>query len=320
MNATHSVTRAAMRASEKAARSRAPNRHALTMTVSLANKANRFVVVLSYFCIDLHAAARHIAVMLPSLFVSHGAPTLPLEDCPATDFLKSLAGTLPHPRAILAVSAHWDTEIPNVNHVAINETIHDFYGFPEALYRLQYPAPGSFALADRTRELVACAGLQVGVDGSRGLDHGAWVPLLLMYPHADIPVVQLSVQSPLGPAHHIRLGRALTDLRKEDVLVLATGSFTHNLRTMNRSRIDAPEPVWSQEFSAWIHGALVEGRTDDLVAYRRLAPHAAVAHPEDDHFMPLFVAYGAGGDAPKATRLHQSTTYGSLRMDAYAFE
>jgi 4,5-DOPA dioxygenase extradiol len=258
--------------------------------------------------------------MFPSLFVSHGAPTLPLEDCPARDFLKNLAGTLPHPRAILAVSAHWDTQAPSVNRVANNETIHDFYGFPEALYRMRYPAPGSSELADRTRELLASTGLPAGVDESRGLDHGAWVPLLLMYPRADIPVAQLSIQSPLGPAHHVRLGRALTALRNEDVLVLASGSFTHNLRTMSRGRLDAPEPAWSQEFSDWVHRALVEGRTGDLVAYRRLAPHAAVAHPEDDHFMPLFVALGAGGDAPKAARLHRSTTYGSLRMDAYAFE
>ena len=257
--------------------------------------------------------------MLPSLFVSHGAPTLPLEDCPASDFLKHLAGTFPRPRAILAVSAHWDTPIPSINRVEANETIHDFYGFPEALYRMRYPAPGSPELADRTRQLLGASGFSVPVDDSRGLDHGAWVPLLLMYPQADIPVVQLSIQSALGPEHHVNLGRALTALRNEDVLVLGTGSFTHNLRTMSRGRIDAPEPLWSQEFSAWVHRALIEARTDDLVAYRRLAPHAAIAHPEEDHFMPLFVAFGAGGDGAQATRLHKSTTYGSLRMDAYAF-
>ena len=257
--------------------------------------------------------------MLPSLFVSHGAPTLPLEDCPARDFLKSFAGTLPHPRAILAVSAHWDTQTPSVNRVPVNETIHDFYGFPEALYRLHYPAPGSAELAERTRAVVMAAGFSVGIDQQRGLDHGAWVPLMLMYPDANIPVVQLSIQSALGPEHHVSLGRALAPLRNEDVLVLGTGSFTHNLRAMTRGQLDAPEPAWSQEFSGWIHRALVEARTGDLVAYRRLAPHAAFAHPEEDHFMPLFVSFGAGGEAPQATRLHQSTTYGSLRMDAYAF-
>jgi 4,5-DOPA dioxygenase extradiol len=257
--------------------------------------------------------------MLPSLFVSHGAPTLPLEDCPARDFLKSLAVTLPRPRAILAVSAHWDTASPNVNRVAANETIHDFYGFPEALYRMRYPAPGSADLADRTRALVTAAGLPVRVDTSRGLDHGAWVPLMLIYPEADVPVVQLSIQSPLGPEHHVKLGRALASLRSEEFLVLGTGSFTHNLRAMARGQLDAPEPAWSQEFSDWVDRALIEGRTDDLVAYRRLAPHATFAHPEEDHFLPLFVALGAGGDAPKAERLHRSTTYGSLRMDAYAF-
>ena len=257
--------------------------------------------------------------MLPSLFVSHGAPTLPLEDCPARDFLRTLGSTIPHPRAILAISAHWDTPTPVVNRTATNDTIHDFYGFPEALYRMRYPAPGSPQVAERTRALLSAAGFESAQDEHRGLDHGAWVPLMLIYPHADIPVVQLSIQSGLGPLHHVRLGRALRQLRSEDVLVLATGSFTHNLRTMARGRLDAPEPEWSHEFSDWIHSALVERRIDDLVAYRRLAPHAALAHPEEDHFMPLFVALGGGGDLEAPKRLHRSTTYGSLRMDAYAF-
>jgi 4,5-DOPA dioxygenase extradiol len=257
--------------------------------------------------------------MFPSLFVSHGAPTLPLDPCPAREFLKGLGAEFPRPRAILAVSAHWETEAPMVNRVAANETIHDFYGFPPALYQMSYPAPGSPALADRTRELLTAAGFKPGVDDTRGLDHGAWVPLILMYPKADVPVVQLSLQTRLGPAHHAKLGRALAALRVENVLVMGAGSFTHNLRTMDRRGLDAPEPQWSREFSDWVHGALMEGRTADLIDYRKLAPHAAVAHPEEEHFLPLFVALGAGGEGAKAERLHKSTTFGSLRMDAYAF-
>jgi 4,5-DOPA dioxygenase extradiol len=257
--------------------------------------------------------------MLPSLFLSHGAPTLPLDDCPARDFLKTLGETLPRPKAVLVASAHWDNAAPSVNAVAVNETIHDFYGFPKALYEMQYAAPGSRALAQRTGELLAKAGFKSGTDAGRGLDHGAWVPLMLMYPNADIPVVQLSIQTPLGPEHHVRLGEALAPLRAEDVLIIGSGSFTHNLRAMDRGRLNGPEAAWSREFSDWIHAGLNEGRLADLVAYRSLAPHGAQAHPTEDHFMPLFVALGAGGADAKAERLHESATFGSLRMDAYAF-
>jgi 4,5-DOPA dioxygenase extradiol len=142
---------------------------------------------------------------------------------------------------------------------------------------------------------------------------------MLMYPKADIPVVQLSIQSGLGTEHHLKLGRALEPLRREDVLVVGTGSYTHNLRMMDRSRLDGPEPQWSREFADWIHAALMEGRTSDLLAYRGLAPHGAQAHPTEDHFLPLFVGLGAGGEAAKPERLHRSATFGSLRMDAYAF-
>ena len=256
--------------------------------------------------------------MMPSLFISHGAPTLPLDDCPARTFISGLGKTLPKPKAILAVSAHWDTETPAVNRVATNDTIHDFYGFPDALYRMRYPAPGSAQLSGRTISVLQHAGFRTIADDQRGLDHGAWVPLLLMYPDHDIPVVQLSIQSPLGPAHHLQLGQAISGLR-DDFLVLCTGSFTHNLRLLDRTGVNVAEAPWVGKFSDWIHTALAEQRTEDLVNYRRLAPFAVQAHPADDHFMPLFVALGAGGDGATAVRLHSSTTFGTLRMDAYAF-
>lgn len=256
--------------------------------------------------------------MLPSLFVSHGSPTLPLDDCPARAFISGLGETLPRPEAILAISAHWDTGSPAVNRVAMNETIHDFYGFPDALYRMRYPAPGSAELAQRTMSALEQAGFHAMTDNERGLDHGAWVPLLLMYPEHNIPVVQLSIQSRLQAAHHLQLGRAISGLR-DDCLVLCTGSFTHNLRLLDRWGLNAPEAPWARDFSAWIHAALVERRMEDLVNYRRLAPFAVQAHPDEDHFMPLFVALGAGGDGASARRLHSSTTFGTLRMDAYAF-
>ena len=252
--------------------------------------------------------------MLPALFVSHGSPTLPFDDCPAREFLRGLGGQLPKPSAILAVSAHWDTDSPMLNAVARNDTIHDFYGFPKALYELAYNSPGSPALAGRTAELLKQAGLPAQIDHERGLDHGAWVPLMLAYPAADIPVVQLSIQTSRGARHHVDLGRALRPLR-DDVLILTSGGFVHNLGAIAWN--GGPEPDWSRLFSDWMDNALVEHRDDDLAHYRSRAPGAAMAHPTDDHLMPLFVSYGAGD---KAKRLHTSTTFGSLRMDAYRFD
>jgi 4,5-DOPA dioxygenase extradiol len=257
--------------------------------------------------------------MLPALFVSHGAPTLPLTDTPVRAFLGELSDRLPErPRAILAVSAHWETDRPAVNAVPVNDTIHDFYGFPEALYEIAYPAPGSSALAERVWALLAGGGLEVDVDPSRGLDHGAWVPLSLAFPEADIPVVQLSVQTPLGPEHHLRLGRLLAPLRGEGVLILGSGSFTHDLSSFREyaHAIDAPEPAWVTRFADWMDQALADDRLPDLLDYRRLAPEAGRNHPTEEHLLPLFVAMGAGG---AAHRLHASTTHGILRMDVYAF-
>lgn len=252
--------------------------------------------------------------MFPALFVSHGAPTLPFDDVPARDFLRGLGKTLPRPKAILGVSAHWDAEAPTLTTAVKASTIHDFYGFPQPLYNLHYDAPGAPEAAVQIAELLGKAGLAVRTDAQRGLDHGAWVPLMLMYPEADIPVLQLSVSSRLGVAHHIALGEALRPFR-ENGLILASGGFVHNLRALDWN--GGPEPEWSVRFADWLHGALTERRSDDLIAYRSRAPEATRAHPSEDHILPLFVAYGAG---ETARRLHQSATFGSLRMDAYRFD
>lgn len=254
--------------------------------------------------------------MIAPIFVSHGSPTLLFDDVPARDFLRGLGESLPRPKAILVVSAHWETNIPAVNAVAVNETIHDFGGFPQILFDQRYPAPGDPVLAQRIAELIREAGLPAGIDPARGLDHGAWVPLKLMYSANDITVLQLSVQTHLGPAHHLRLGEALRPLTEEGVMILASGSFTHDLRSVNwRGPNEAPD--WVTEFADWVNAALAEGRVDDLVNYRRLAPHAVRNHPTEEHFLPLFVALGAGG--LHAAHLHQSLTFSVLRMDAFAF-
>jgi 4,5-DOPA dioxygenase extradiol len=260
--------------------------------------------------------------MLPSLFVSHGAPTFPLTDAPARGFLEGLAADLvERPRAILMISAHWEAARPSVTTRAVNATIHDFFGFPEALYRLSYPAPGSAWLADRVVELVGQAGESVARDPERGLDHGAWVPLRLIYPQADIPVVQLSLAAGKGPVDHVRLGRMLEPLRSEGVLVIGSGSFTHDLSSFREyyNALHAPAPAWVDAFADWMARALEEGRIDDLIAYRARAPQARRNHPTEEHLLPLFVALGAGGEAGPARHLHLSTTHGILRMDAFAF-
>jgi 4,5-DOPA dioxygenase extradiol len=258
--------------------------------------------------------------MLPSLFLSHGSPMLPLVDAPARDFMAGLGAHIDasygRPKAILVASAHWETEAPQVNSVAVNETIYDFRGFPPALYALRYNPPGDPALAERVSDLLCAAGLPSRMDTRRGLDHGAWNPLYLAYPKADIPVLELSVQSHLGPAHHLQLGQALKSLREEGVLIIGSGSWTHDLRRFRGQAIDAPEAPDVVAFSDWMDAALLEGRTCDLLTYRNRAPYGAEQHPTEEHLLPLYVAMGAGG---RAERLHQSATYGVLRMDAYAF-
>lgn len=258
--------------------------------------------------------------MQPSLFISHGSPMLALRRSRAREFLTGLGAQLSRPKAIVVASGHWETERPEVSGVMVNDTIHDFYGFPPALYAIRYPAPGSPELAERIAGMLREAGLPATVDHERGLDHGAWVPLWLMYPDHDIPVLQLALQNWLGAPHHFELGRAIAALREQDVLVIGSGTFTHNLgrpRAPDQDAEAAPDVV---AFSDWMHTALIEWRIDDLLDYRRKAPFAAVQHPTEDHLLPLFVALGAAGESAKAARLHASTTWGTLRMDAYRFD
>jgi len=235
---------------------------------------------------------------LPSLFLSHGAPTLPLTDTPARTFLQQLGQTLERPKAILVISAHWETAVPTVSAVDSNATIHDFGGFSRALYDLRYPAPGSPALAARVAEQLRAGGFDCNIDKQRGLDHGAWVPLLLMYPQADIPVLQLSVQPRLGPEHHLRVGRALAALRDEGVLIVGSGFFTHNLRAMS---LDGHVSTVMTEFDHWGADALAHGDLDALLDFQHKAPAAQQAHPRTEHFAPLFVTLGAAdGDLAAA--------------------
>lgn len=251
---------------------------------------------------------------MPTVFVSHGAPTLILQESPARTFLASLGRLLPRPKAIVAVSAHWDTDVPAVSLARKPDTIHDFYGFPDALYRLRYAAPGAPELAERVARLTGAAH-----DAHRGLDHGAWVPAMLGWPEADIPIFQLSVQPAQSPAHHIALGRTLSALREEDILVMGSGSATHNLRALVRGgAASEPEP-WAREFDDWLADTVEKGDEAALADYRAQAPNAVDAHPTDEHFLPLHVAYGAAGAGARGRALHRSFTLGNLSMASYAF-
>ncbi|MGH6629334.1 MAG: 4,5-DOPA dioxygenase extradiol, partial [Burkholderiales bacterium] len=250
--------------------------------------------------------------------VGHGNPMNAIERNEFHANWSALGRRLPRPRSILCVSAHWETRNAYVTATVAPETIHDFYGFPKTLFDVRYPAPGDPALARRVQTLVTTE--RVRLDPGRGLDHGAWTSLFLMYPKADIPVTQLSIQSRLGPAHHVRLGEALQPLRDEGVLIFASGGATHNLRELSYQRGNPVPQPWVVEFNEWLADAVLSGRRDDLIGYRERAPHAVRNHPTDEHLIPLFVALGAGDPGRSAQRLHSSISSGVISMDAYRFD
>jgi 4,5-DOPA dioxygenase extradiol len=255
---------------------------------------------------------------LPALFISHGSPTLAIDPGETGPALRALGQSLPRPQAVLVASAHWETEHPAVSGASQPETIHDFGGFPEELFRIQYPARGASVLAKRACGLLAAAGFVCAIDPARGLDHGAWVPLRYLYPEADVPVLQVSIQPHQTPRHHYRMGEALAPLREEGVLVIGSGSITHNLREV-RWRGGGPTPEWVDAFRTWMAETIERGDQDAFLAYRAKAPHAARNHPTDEHLLPLFVAAGAGRSLNGAQRLHDAVTLGVLGMDIYLF-
>jgi 4,5-DOPA dioxygenase extradiol len=264
--------------------------------------------------------------MLPTLFISHGSPMHALEAGRAGAAWAALGRELPRPKAVLIASAHWESEWPMLTTAARPETIHDFGGFPPALYELRYPAPGAPDVAQRAIDLIHSTGMAANGNGCRGLDHGAWVPLLHMYPKADVPVVQVSLQTQLGATHHIRLGEILAPLRDEGVLIIGSGHLTHNLREwiavarrhgMQPAETEA-EP-YVREFGDWVDAALRNDDRDGLARWLQLAPHARRAHPSDEHFLPLPLAFGAAGHAAQVERIDLGVDSGVLAMDAYVF-
>ncbi|MCW2293077.1 4,5-DOPA dioxygenase extradiol [Pseudomonas sp. BIGb0408] len=254
--------------------------------------------------------------MLPSLFISHGSPMLALQPGASGVALSRLAGELPKPRAIVVVSAHWESAELLVMSAAQPQTWHDFGGFPPELYQVQYPAPGNPQLAEDILQRLKTAGLPARADERRPFDHGSWVPLSLMYPQADIPVVQVSLPSHKGAALQVQVGEALAGLREQNVLLLGSGSITHNLGELDWRAAPEEATPWAAEFRDWVVDKLQRDDLQALLDYRQQAPHARRNHPSEEHLLPLFFARGAGGTCQIE---HQGFTLGALGMDIYSF-
>jgi 4,5-DOPA dioxygenase extradiol len=263
---------------------------------------------------------------LPAIFLSHGSPMLALEPGATGPFLQRLGAALdahhPRPKAILAVSAHSLAREPVLLGAATHQAVHDFGGFPDALYQLQYNPPGAPELATQVEARLRAAGLPVHHSDEGGLDHGIWSMLRFMRPQADIPVLPLAWVPNLPPAQQFALGELLASLADEGVLVMGSGSITHNLRRIvsnGRPALDAAEIAESAGFRRWMLERSAARDWEALFDYRKQAPSAVDMHPTDEHLLPWYVAAGAGGRAHAPERLHEAVTYGCLGMDAYAF-
>ena len=263
--------------------------------------------------------------VVPSLFVSHGAPLFAVdagETGPAlTRWGQALRAQFPGLRGVVVMSPHWMARGVRVTTGALPATWHDFGGFPSALYELQYPAPGAPALAQEVLDLLAAAGVAAQGDAQRPFDHGAWVPLMHLFPQADVPVVQLALPVGAGPAQVHALGAALRPLAQQGVLLVGTGSMTHNLAEFmgGGDGEGAPDP-YVQAFSRWVEDAVQRHDVPALLSYRELAPQARRAHPTDEHFLPLFFALGAAPQDWHTQYLSREVMYGMLAMDAFALQ
>lgn len=253
--------------------------------------------------------------MTPSLFISHGAPTFAIEPGRAGQQLRDWGQRLQRPQGIVVVSPHWMTAELEITASARPETIHDFGGFPRALYSLQYPAPGSPELAERIQQTLNPHGLSARLNARRGLDHGAWVPLMHLYPDAQIPVLQVSLPLDADEQSAWALGQALAPLAREGLMIVGSGSLTHNLREVRMGSEEAAP--YAAEFSAWVRQTLAQGDTDRLLQTLKIAPHATRAHPTAEHLLPLFVAAGAASWPTTVTVIEGGIRHGVLAMDSF---
>lgn len=250
----------------------------------------------------------------------HGSPTFALNPGAAGAAMSAITQKLPPARAIVVVSPHWDTPIPTVSMATQLETIHDFYGFPEELYQLQYPATGCPEVAQEVVLALQSAGFEVAQDNAHGLDHGAWQPLRQMFPDADVPIVPLSMQMHGGPAHAYRIGQALSTLTDKNIWVIASGNITHNLRDWHMvASTNKQTPGYVQGFADWVEEKLKAHDAQALIHYRQHSAQGRQAHPSEDHLLPLFVALGAAGDNAQAQAFFRGVSDYVIAMDGYAF-
>ena len=253
----------------------------------------------------------------PVFFISHGAPTFAIAPGILGPRLQALGGQLSDLKAVLVVSPHWQTREVKVMTTLKPETVHDFGGFPSRLYELQYPAAGQPEVAKEAARLLVEAGFTTGFDERRGRDHGAWVPLYYLLPKAQVPVFQVSMPATLSTLQAVNLGRALAPLREQGVMIIGSGSMTHNLYEFRQSGTQ-PE-AYAQEFATWVRAAVLANAVDQLVNYRALAPHAERAHPTQEHFLPLLVALGAQAEDDAVQVVDGGITHGVLSMESYAW-
>ncbi len=256
----------------------------------------------------------------PSLFISHGMPLMAILPSPTQKFLKNLGKKLGRPKAVICISAHWETVAPMLSGAEFPETIHDFYGFPKQLYEMSYPAPGNSQLASEITGAFSQNGISSKIDFDKGFDHGAWVPLCLMYPEADIPVIQLSIQGDLEPDHHYRMGNALARFRSEGVLIMGSGGATHNLEDIHGRKMHDEPVQYAVNFDSWLEQILIQGDIQSLLNFKKEGPEAEKNHPyPSEHFLPLFVPLGASGEGSRAELLHKEFIYGILSLAAYVW-
>jgi 4,5-DOPA dioxygenase extradiol len=262
----------------------------------------------------------------PALFVAHGSPMSALEPGAAGHALEHVAHRIERPRAVVVVSPHWETAVPTVGSATRLDTIHDFAGFDPRLHDIRYPATGCPEAARQVVDALRDAGLPAELDAERGLDHGAWVPLRLMYPDADVPVVPLSVQHPGGPRHAWRVGQALAGLMQHaGFLLVGSGNITHNLDDWRQARMAASQgrtdttPPYVRRFADWVHGRMTRREDEALLAYRTNEPSGRRAQPRDEHLLPLFTALGAAGPDARPVAFHRGVDEHVLAMDSYEF-
>ncbi len=258
--------------------------------------------------------------LLPTLFTAHGSPMNALGGTLFSTFLANWAQNFPRPRAILCISAHYETDMLTLTSVQKPDTIYDFYGFPDALYRISYPAPGSPDIAIEIQENLTSGGFVVNIDTRRGIDHGVWSPLRFLYPEADIPIIQLSIARKMSTESYLEIGKILTPLRGQGILIIGSGNLVHNLAQVSFHDRDAPVPEWATHFDATVKKWILERDEKALTNPWTSSPEGRISHPSLEHYIPLLFVLGAGGGQGQISFPFEGFEHGSISMRSVRFE